>query len=171
MLPNNKYIVRRPETNKTQLLQRICWRKFTPQAPLAHTFVRETDWQKYDQMPTEHDDHYSQSWNTNFGPNPFEDNHPEYSQKAEDIAYLSIPVPENNHPPSRENSQYCGGSPVEQTTVPEAETHSEFSQKIHTDEVESSQKSQAKEKYTTKNPENPKKPSKKHCKRTLKYRW
>ena len=51
MLPNNNYIVRRLGTNKTQLLHRIRLRKFTPQAPLADIFVRETDWQKDDQMP------------------------------------------------------------------------------------------------------------------------
>ena len=71
VLPNNNYIVRRLETNKTQLLHRIRLKKFTPQAPLANIFVRESDWQKDDQMPVAHDDLYAQSWNTNFGPNPF----------------------------------------------------------------------------------------------------
>ena len=76
-LPNNNYIVRRLGTNKTQLLHRIRLRKFTPQAPLADIFVRESDWQKDDQMPVAHDYLYAQSWNTNFGPNPFEDSPPD----------------------------------------------------------------------------------------------
>ena len=66
VLPNNNYIVRRLGTNKTQLLHRIRLRKFTPQAPLADIFVRETDGQKDDQMPIANDDLYAQSWNTNF---------------------------------------------------------------------------------------------------------
>ena len=50
VLPNNNYNVRRLETNKTQLLHRIGLGKFTSQAPLADIFVRETDWQKDDQI-------------------------------------------------------------------------------------------------------------------------
>ena len=106
VLPNNNYIVRRLGTNKN----RIRLRKFTPQSPLADIFVRETDWQKDDQMPIEHDDLYAQSWNTNFGPNPFEDNHPELSQDVEDTEYLPTTEPEHNHPPSREISQNGGGA-------------------------------------------------------------
>ena len=45
---NSNYIARRLGTNKTHLLHRIRLRKFTPQAPLADTFVRETNWKKYD---------------------------------------------------------------------------------------------------------------------------
>ena len=70
VLPNNNYIVRRFGTNKTQLLHTIRLRRFTPQAPLAYNFVRETDWQKDDQMPIANDDLYVQSWNTKFGSNP-----------------------------------------------------------------------------------------------------
>ena len=83
-------------------------RKFTPQAPLADIFVRETDWQKDDQLPIAQYDLYAQSWNTNFGPNPFEDNPREYSQNTEDIEYLPITAPGNNHPPSREISKIVG---------------------------------------------------------------
>ena len=87
MLPINTYIVRKQATNKKQLLHRISMRKFTSQAPLADIFVHGTDWQKDDQMPKEHDELYAQSWNTNFGPNSFEDESP-----REDIEYLPIPV-------------------------------------------------------------------------------
>ena len=56
VLPNNNYIVRRLGTNKTQLLHRIRLRKFTPGAPLADNFVRETDWQKGHNIIVTHDD-------------------------------------------------------------------------------------------------------------------
>ena len=80
VLPNNNYIVRRLETNKTQLLHRIRLWKFNPKAPLADIFVRKTDWQKDDQMPIAKDDLYAQSWSTNFGSKPFDDGPSEYSQ-------------------------------------------------------------------------------------------
>ena len=94
VLPNNNYIVRRLGTNETQLLHRIRLRKFTPQALLADIFVRESDWQKDDLMPVAHDDLYAQSWNTNFGPNPFEDSPPDYTQITDDIEFVPVEVPE-----------------------------------------------------------------------------
>ena len=110
VLPNNNYIVRRLGTNKTQLLHRIRLRKFTPHAPLADIFVRESDWQKDDQMPVAHDDLYAQSWNTNFGPNPFKDSPPDHTQNTDDIEYVSVDAPENNHPPSLEFPKNSGGA-------------------------------------------------------------
>ena len=110
VLPNNNYIVRRLGTNKTQLLHRIRLRKFIPQAPLADSFVRETDWQKDDQTPIANDDLYAQSWNTNFGTNPFEDGPSEFSQDTDDAEYVPIQITENNHPPSLESSKNGGGA-------------------------------------------------------------
>ena len=94
-------------------------RKFTPQAPLADIFVRESDWQKDDQMAITNDDLYAQSWNTNFGSNPFDDGPPEYSLNTDDTEYIPIQIPEENRPPSPGPSKKSGGSPVEQTTVPD----------------------------------------------------
>ena len=108
VLPNKNYIVRRPRTNKTQLLHRIRLRKFTPQAPLADTFVRETDWQKDDQMPITNGDLYAQSWNTNFGSNLFDDGPSEYSLNTEDTEYNPIQIPEENRPPSPGSSKNSG---------------------------------------------------------------
>ena len=110
VLPNNNYIVRRLGTNKTQLLHRIRLRKFTPQAPLADIFVRETDWQKGDQMPIANDDLYAQSWNTNFGSNPFDDSPSDYSQNTEDTEYIPIQTPEHNRPFSHGSSKNSGGA-------------------------------------------------------------
>ena len=110
VLPNNNYIVRRLGTNKTQLLHRIRLRKFTPQAPLADIFVRESDWQKDDQMPVAQDDLYAQSWNTNFGPSPFEVSPPDHTQNTDDIEYIPVEVPENNHPPSPILPKSSGGA-------------------------------------------------------------
>ena len=128
VLPNNNYIVRRLGTNKTQLLHRIRLRKFTPQAPLADIFVRETDWQKDDQMPIANDDLYAQSWNTNFGSNPFDEGISECPQNTEDTEYTPIQIPDDYHPPSPGTSKNSGGSPVEQTTEPNENHENEKSQ-------------------------------------------
>ena len=140
VLPNNNFIVRRLGTNKTQLLHRIRLKKFTSQAPLADIFVRESDWQKDDQIPVTHDDLYAQSWNTNFGPDPFEESPPDYTQVTDDIEYVPVEVPENNHPPSPKFSENSGGSSVEQTTEREEENCDENLQEIQDEESEISQK-------------------------------
>ena len=119
VLPNNNYIVRRLGTNKTQLLHRIRLRKFTPQAPLADIFVRETDWQKDDQMTIANDDLYAQSWNTNFGANPFDDIPSDAIHNTEDTEYVPIQIPDNSRPPYPVSSKNSGGSPVDQTTEPD----------------------------------------------------
>ena len=49
-------------------------------------------------MPVAYDDLYAQSWTTNFEPNPFEDSPPDYTQNNDDVEYVPIEVPENNHP-------------------------------------------------------------------------
>ena len=119
VLPNNNYIVRRLGTNKTQLLHRILLRKFTPSAPLADNFVRETDWQKDDNIIVTHDDLYAHTWDTNFGTDPFDTELPDNEQ--DDIQEY-VPI---NRPPSLEISKNSGGTPVEQTTVPNEETPTE----------------------------------------------
>ena len=158
VLPNNKYIVRRLGTNKTQLLHKIRLRKFTPQAPLADIFVRETDWQKDDQMPIANNDLYAQSWNTNFGTNPFEDGPSEFSQDTEDAEYTPIQKLDDNHPPSPGSSKNSGGSPVEQTTEPNDNHENEIPQHTSEDD-QNTQKTQIESNNASvdnikKNPEN-----------------
>ena len=89
-------------------------RKFTPSAPLADNFVRETDWQKDDNIRVTHDDLYAHTWDTTFGTNPFDTELPDDEQ--DDIQEY-VPI---NHPPSVENSKNSG-----QTTVPNKETRTE----------------------------------------------
>ena len=141
VLPNNNYIVRRLGTNKTQLLHRICLRKFTPGAPLADIFVREIDWQKDDQARIANDDLYAQSWNTNFGSNPFEDGPSEFSQDTDDAEYTPIQISDDNHPPSPGSSKNSGGAQWNRPLNPKGKTN-ENSQETHDDEIEDPQKTQ-----------------------------
>ena len=69
-------------------------------------------------MPIANDDLYAQSWNTNFGSNPFDEGISECPQNTEDTEYTPIQIPDDYHPPSPGTSKNSGGSPVEQTTEP-----------------------------------------------------
>ena len=102
VLSNNNYIVRMLGTNKTQLLHRIHLKIFTPSAPLADNFVRETDWQKDDNKTVTHDDLYAHTWDTSFGSNLFDTELPNNEQ--DDIQEY-VPI---NHPPSLEISKISG---------------------------------------------------------------
>ena len=93
-------------------------RKFTPSEPLADNFVRETDWQKDDNIVT-HDDLYAHTWDTNFGTDPFDTELPDNEQ---DDIQENVPI---NRPPSLEISKNSGEAPVEQSTVPNVETPTE----------------------------------------------
>ena len=70
-------------------------------------------------MIVAHDDLYAQSWNTNIGPNPLEDGPSDSSRNAKDTHFISIHLPEKNHPPSLVFPRNSWGSPVEKTTEPE----------------------------------------------------
>ena len=77
-------------TNKNQLLHRIRLRIYIPQAPLADTFVRETDWQKEDTLIAQ-DDLYAQTWDTNFGSSPFDAEHEINNQQDDTVEYEPTP--------------------------------------------------------------------------------
>ena len=81
-------------------------------------------------MSVAHDDINAQSWNTNFGPNPFEDNRPDYTQQTDDIEYVPIEVPETSRPPSPNFLKKQWGSPVEQSTVREERITMKFHKKL-----------------------------------------
>ena len=63
-----------------------------------------------DQMPVAVVDLNAQAWNTNFGPNPFEDCPPDYTQNNDDVEYVPIEVPGNNPLPSFNFPEENGGA-------------------------------------------------------------
>ena len=66
VLPNENYIVRRINTNKTQLLHRIRLKKFVPNQPLEDNF-REQRMQPDEEIVIPQDDLYVRTWETDFG--------------------------------------------------------------------------------------------------------
>ena len=66
VLPNENYIVRRINTNKTQILHRIRLKRFIPNQPLEDNF-REQRLQPYEEIVIPQDDLYVIAWETDFG--------------------------------------------------------------------------------------------------------
>ena len=66
VLPNENYIVRRPNTNKTQILHRIRLEKFVPNQPFEDNF-RDQRLQPDEEIVIPQDDLYIITWETDFG--------------------------------------------------------------------------------------------------------
>ena len=66
VLPYENYFVRRINTNKTQILHRICLKKFVPNQPLEDN-VREQRLQPDEEIVIPQDDLYIITWETDFG--------------------------------------------------------------------------------------------------------
>jgi len=71
VLPNNNYIVRKLNTNKTQILHRIRLRKYNPEKPPEDTY-QETQWQIDDNIVVPQDDLYTIAWEAEFGGHLFD---------------------------------------------------------------------------------------------------
>ena len=62
VLPNNKYLVRKIGTNKTQSLHRMRLRQFTPHQPISDIPVTQREWQPDPEVVTTHDDLCARAW-------------------------------------------------------------------------------------------------------------
>ena len=71
VLPNNNYIVRKLNTSKTQILHRICLRKYNPEKPQEDNY-QETQWQIDDNIVVPQDDLYTIAWEADFGGHLFD---------------------------------------------------------------------------------------------------
>ena len=70
-LPNNNYIVRKLNTNKTQILHRILLRKYNPEKPPEDN-CSEAQWQTDDNIVVPQDDLYTIAWEAEFGGHLFD---------------------------------------------------------------------------------------------------
>ena len=71
ILPDNNHIVRKLNTNKTQIPQRIRLRKYNPEKLPADNY-QETQWQNDDNIVTPQDDLYTLAWEAEFGGHLFD---------------------------------------------------------------------------------------------------
>ena len=71
VLRNNNYIVRKLNTNKTQILHRIRLRKYNPEKPPEDNH-QETQWQVDDNIVVPQDDLYTIAWEAEFGGHLFD---------------------------------------------------------------------------------------------------
>ena len=66
VLPNNNYIVRKLNTNKTQVLHILRLRKYNPEKPPIHNY-QEAQWQIVDNIVVPQDDLFTLAWEGEFG--------------------------------------------------------------------------------------------------------
>ena len=71
VLPNNNYIVRKLNKNKTQILYRNRLRKYNPEKPPEDNH-QETQWQVDDNIVVPQDDLYTIAWEAEFGGHLFD---------------------------------------------------------------------------------------------------
>ena len=71
VLPNNNYIVRKLNTNKTQILHRIRLRRYNPEKPPEDNY-QETQWQIDDNIVVPQYDLYTIAWEAEFGGHLFD---------------------------------------------------------------------------------------------------
>ena len=71
VLPNNNYIVRKLNTNKTQILHRSRLRKYNPEKPPEDNY-QEAQWQIDDNIVVPQDDLYTIAWEAEFGGHLFD---------------------------------------------------------------------------------------------------
>ena len=71
VLLNNNYIVQKLNTNKTQILHRICLRKYNAEKPPEDNY-EETKWQIDDKIVIPKDKHYTIAWEAEFGGHLFD---------------------------------------------------------------------------------------------------
>ena len=71
VLPNNNYIVRKLNTNKTQILHRFRLRKYNPEKPPEDNY-QEARWQIDDNIVVPQDDLYTIAWEAEFGGHLFD---------------------------------------------------------------------------------------------------
>ena len=66
VLPNNKYLVRKNGTNKTQILHRMRLRQFTPCQTKPDIPVTPREWQPDPEVIVKHDDLYARAWECDY---------------------------------------------------------------------------------------------------------
>ena len=71
VLPNKNYIVRKLNTNETQILHRIRLRKYNAEKPPEDNY-QETQWQVDDNIVVPQDDLYTIAWEVEFGGHLFD---------------------------------------------------------------------------------------------------
>ena len=134
VLPNNKYLVRKIRTNKTQILHRMRLRQFTPRQPISDVPVTKREWQPDPEIVITHDDLYAKAWECEHDEPIFDSDYnnlatpspPEITIRSEQATDETrstpgiIPEnsPENTPPPDRSYDERN----VDHDTQPDADT-------------------------------------------------
>ena len=72
VFPNNKYVVCKIGTNKTQILHTMRLRQFTPRQPIPDIPVTPREWQPDPEIIIQHDDLYARAWECEYDKSLFD---------------------------------------------------------------------------------------------------
>ena len=128
-LPNNNYLIRKLQTNLTQILHRIRLRPFASSHKLPDISVAPKDFQQDTEVPIQHDDLFAMAWQELHQEHP---THPANSQPPEPEVIPQAQEPDNDptYPsPSNPDPEHGPGSsnnhPGTQTDDPDLDTEDE----------------------------------------------
>ena len=123
-LPNNNYIVRRLNTNKTQILHRIRLKKFDPNAPLEDKY-QEEKLQPDEEIVIPQDDLYTISWEADFEYEQFEPKKNDWPDTAtrlpQDATNGGVDYYVTENESSRANESECSSERMNENDVNENE--------------------------------------------------
>ena len=124
VLPNNNYIVRRLNTNKTQMLHRIRLKKFVPNVPLEDKY-KEEKLQPDESIIIPQDDLYTISWEADFEYELFEPRKDDWPHTAtrlsNDAASGGVDYYVTENESSNTNNDECSSSKRNENDVIENE--------------------------------------------------
>ena len=134
VLPNNNYLVRKIGTNKTQILQRMRLRQFTPRQPIPDIPITPCEWQPDPEVVITHDDLYGRAWECEYDEPIFDSDYnnlatpspPEITIRSKQAAYEMRNTPgiiPGNSPEIilQPDGSYYGRN-VDHDTQPDADT-------------------------------------------------
>ena len=133
VLPNNNYLVRKIDTNKTQILHRKRLRQFTPRQLPPDLAVTQREWQPDLEIVITHDDLYARAWECEYDKPIFDSDYnnlaapstPEITirseQTADEMRNTPVITPENSPEITPQPDGSPDGRDVDRHTQPDAD--------------------------------------------------
>ena len=134
VLPNNKYLVRKIGTKKTQILHRMRLRQFTPRQPIPDIPITPREWQPDPEVVIKHDDLYARAWECEYDEPIFDTDYNNLAtpnpaelairseQAADEMRSTLGTIPENSPEIILQPDTTYDGRDVDHDTQPDADT-------------------------------------------------
>ena len=118
VLPNNNYIIRRLNSDKTQILHRMRLRPFPTQNVLQDDHTPQEPHTPDDEVPIKHDDLYANAWETL---DPLENSENPLTRPAKTPPEINVPPTIIIQPDSHENSTIIAENDINNTSPEQGE--------------------------------------------------